>query len=115
MATFGDFVKYVTRESEEQSSLFGRRVYASKTDTKPSNVKGSSEQPKGAKSKSSYSFSINSYTEKARFRCWFCENDGHQSHDCPKFKELTTVQKKSNFVKARQLSYTQQYVQNQYV
>ena len=46
MATFCDFVKYVTRESEEQSSMFGRRVFASKTETKPSNVKGSSEQRK---------------------------------------------------------------------
>ena len=45
VATFSDFVRYVTRESEEQSSLFGRRVFASKTETKPSNVKGSSEQP----------------------------------------------------------------------
>ena len=48
VATFADFVKYVTRESEEQSSLFGRRVFASNTETKPSNVNGSSEQPKGA-------------------------------------------------------------------
>ena len=62
VATFADFVKYVTREAEEQSSLFGRHTFASKTETKSSNVKGSSEQPKGAKSKSSYSFSINSYT-----------------------------------------------------
>ena len=104
VAAFGDFVKYVTRESEEQSSLFDRRVFASKTETKPSNVKGSSEQPKGAKSKSSYSFSINSYTKKARFRCWFCKDGGHRLHDCPKFKELP-VQEKSNFAKARRLCY----------
>ena len=97
VATFGDFVKYVSGESEGQSSLLGRRVFASKTETMVSNVKGFSKQPKGAKSKSSCSFSINtSFMEKARFRCWFCEDGKHQLHDCPNFKELP-VQEKSNF------------------
>ena len=45
-ANFNDFVDHVTRESEEQSSLFGRRVFVSKPESKPSNVKGSSKQPK---------------------------------------------------------------------
>ena len=45
-ANFSVFVKHVTQESEEQSSLFGRRVFVSKPESKPSNVKGSKEQPK---------------------------------------------------------------------
>ena len=105
VATFSDFVKFVTRESKEQTSLFGRHVFVSKTESKPSNVKDSSKEPEGAKSKYSYSFSINtSYTEKARFWSCFCKDGGHRLHDYPQFKEVP-VQKKSNFVKTRRVFY----------
>ena len=50
MATFRNFVKYVTREFEEQSSLLGRPVFATKTESTPSNVKGFRERFKGVKS-----------------------------------------------------------------
>ena len=58
VAKFGDFVKFVTRESDEQGSLYGRRVFAAKPEHKPTGyVKGLREQTKN-KNKSSYGFPI---------------------------------------------------------
>ena len=67
VAKFGDFVKFVTRESDEQGSLYGRRVFAAKPEHKPTGyVKGLSEQTKN-KHKSSSSFMINSnFNARAR-------------------------------------------------
>ena len=105
VAKFGDFVKFVTRESDEQGSLYGRRVFAAKPEHKPTGyVKGLSEQTKN-KHKSSSSFMINSnFNARARAQCWYCDDCDHRLHDCPKFKEIP-VKDKSSFVKSKRLCF----------
>ena len=108
VAMFEDLVKFVTRESEEQNSLFGRRVFSNKIDNASVNMRGANDHHKGvinAKSKSIFSASTNlKKGEKTQSRCWFCDDCGHVLHNCPKFKELT-LNEKLRFVKRKQLCY----------
>jgi len=43
IATFSDLINFLTREAEEQISLYGRCVFSSKVESKLSHVKGSSK------------------------------------------------------------------------
>ena len=101
---FADFVLFVARESEEMNSLFGRRVFGSK-----SGSKNSRDLKKVAKSTSSFVVGNRSSSDNVSIQLttnswWYGNDSAHKLHGCPKFLALD-ISDRSKFVKTKRLCY----------
>ena len=101
IATFNHFVTFVSRQSKELDSLYGRRIFANKSETKSSNLRAN---------KPSYNFAVgfeSSECDKTHLPngcCWFCNGKGHKLYTCATFQKLP-VKERSNWVKNKRLCY----------
>ena len=86
------------------NSLFGRRVFGSRSDSK-----NSRELKKVAKSTSSFVVGIRSSSDNVSVQlttnsCWYCDDSAHKLHGCPKFLALDSSDR-SKFIRTKRLCY----------
>ena len=105
VAQFEDLVKFVKHESSEVNSLFGRRVFTTKPETKSASQ--ADRKKLDSTSYSSFSVETENYQSKQHGsspKCWFCQDKAHFLHDCSAFAKLA-CKERSEFVKPKGLCY----------
>ena len=105
VAQFEDLVKFVKHESSEVNSLFGRRVFTTKPETK--SVSQADRKKLDSTPYSSFSVEAENYQPKQHGsspKCWFCQDKAHFLGDCSAFAKLA-FKERSEFVKSKGLCY----------
>ena len=105
VAQFEDLVKFVKHESREVNSLFERREFTTKPETRSATQ--ADRKKLDSTPYSSFSVKAENYQTKqhgSSLKCWFCQDKAHFLHDCSAFAKLA-FKERSEFVKSKGLCY----------